>query len=98
MRLVPEATADVADAYQWYEDQSFGLGMEFLRCVEAALLAIQRTPMIYPVVHETYRRAFLRRFPFAVFFEINETCDHCVVYSVFHCSQDPQKWRGRLSR
>ena len=94
--LVPEAKADVADAYLWYEDQSLGLGMEFLRCVEAALLSIQRTPLIYPMVHETYRRALIRRFPFAIFFEIDDSEDRCIVYSVFHCSQDPEKWRGRL--
>ena len=52
--LVAEAKADVMDAYLWYEDQSLGLGMEFVRCVEAALLLIQRTPLIHPVVHETY--------------------------------------------
>ena len=42
--LLPEVKADVADAYLWYEDQSFVLGMEFLRCVETGLLAIQRNP------------------------------------------------------
>lgn len=96
--LVPEAKADVADAYLWYEDQSLGLGIEFLRCVEVALLSIQRTPLIYPFVHESYRRALLRRFPFAIFFEIDAASNRCIVYSVFHCSQDPEKWRGRLHR
>lgn len=94
--LVPEAKTDVADAYLWYEDQSLGLGMEFLRCVEAALQSVHRMPLIYPVVHRGYRRALLRRFPFAVFFEIDEASDRCIVYSVFHCSQDPAKWLGRL--
>jgi plasmid stabilization system protein ParE len=94
--LIPEAKADVADAYMWYEDQSLGLGMDFLRCVEVALLSIQRTPMIYPVVHEAYRRALVRRFPFAIFFEIDDANDRCVVYSVFHCSQNPEKWRERF--
>lgn len=94
--LIPDAKSDVADAYRWYEEQSLGLGLEFLRCVEAALLSIQRTPMIYPVVHEAYRRALVRRFPFAIFFEIDDANNCCVVYSVFHCSQDPEKWRARL--
>ncbi len=94
--LIPEAKTDVADAYLWYEEQSLGLGMEFLRCVEAAVLSIQRTPMIYPVVHEAYRRALVRRFPFTIFFEFDDVTNCCVVYSVFHCSQDPEKWRGRL--
>jgi len=94
--LVSEAKADIKEAYLWYEGQSLGLGMEFLRCVEAALLTINRAPMIYPVVYESYRRALLRRFPFAVFFEFDGTSNRCIVYSVFHCSQDPKKWRGRL--
>jgi plasmid stabilization system protein ParE len=89
--LLPEARADVADAYLWYEEQSMGLGMEFLRCVETAILAIQRTPLICPMVHESFRRSLVRRFPFAIFFEFVPHQNRCVVYSVFHCSQDPKK-------
>lgn len=94
--LIPQAKSDVADAYLWYEDQSLGLGMDFLRCVEVTLLSIQRTPLIYPIVYTTYRRALVRRFPFAIFFEIDDAQDRSIVYSVFHCSQDPDKWRGRI--
>ncbi len=94
--ILPEAKGDIADAYLWYEDQSQGLGMEFLRCVEAALLSIQRTPLLYPIVHESYRRALIRRFPFAIFFEIEEDQSRCVIYSVFHSSQNPEKWRSRF--
>lgn len=96
LTLLPEARNDVAEAYLWYEEQSLGLGLDFLRCVEVALLSVQRTPLLYPVVHESYRRALVRRFPFAVFYEVEGDSGRCVVYSVFHCSQDPDKWRGRL--
>jgi plasmid stabilization system protein ParE len=94
--FIPEAKADVADAYLWYEDQSQGLGMEFLRCVEAALLSVQRTPLLYPSVHESYRRVLVRRFPFAIFFEFEQDHNRCVIYSVFHCSQNPEKWLNRF--
>ena len=94
--LLPEAKADVAGAYSWYEKQSFGLGMEFLRCVETALLSIQRSPLSYPTVHESYRRSLVRRFPFAIFFEFAPDQNRCIIYSVFHCSQNPEKWRSRL--
>jgi plasmid stabilization system protein ParE len=94
--FIPEARSDVAEAFRWYEEQSLGLGLDFLRCVEAALQSIQRTPMMYPVVHESYRRALVRRFPFAIFFELDIGRDCSVIYSVFHCSRDPRKWRSRL--
>ena len=32
--------------------------------------------------------------PFEIFYEL--TVDSITIYSVFHCSQDPQKWRMRL--
>jgi plasmid stabilization system protein ParE len=90
----PEAEQDVADAYSWYEAREPGLGEEFLRCVEACVLIIQRHPYLYPVAADEFRRALVRRFPFEVFYEPDE--DSLVIYSVFHCSQDPQKWSSRL--
>ena len=40
----PEAEQDVAEAYSWYEAREPGLGEDFLRCVEACMLTIQRHP------------------------------------------------------
>ena len=93
--FLPEARQDILDAFSWYEEEAFGLGMEFLRCLDAAILSLERHLKIYPAVHETYRRALVRRFPYAIYFEIN--AGHIIVYSVFHCSRDPQKWRNRTS-
>jgi len=94
--LLPEARQDISDAYLWYQEQSIGLGMEFIRCLDAAILTVARHPLAYPIVHETYRRALVRRFPYAIFFEIN--AERIVVYAIFHCSQNPQKWHHRISR
>ena len=49
---------------------------------------------MYPVVHEGYRRALIRRFPYAVFYEQSEAT--VTIYAVFHTSRDPDKWRQRL--
>jgi plasmid stabilization system protein ParE len=92
--ILPEAEQDVAQAYTWYEEQEFGLGEEFLRCVDACIQFIRRNPEMYQVAHESYRRAVVRRFPYVVFYEHSDTI--VTVYAVFHCSQDPKKWRSRL--
>jgi plasmid stabilization system protein ParE len=49
---------------------------------------------MYALAHETYRRGLIRRFPFAIFYEYAEAT--VTVYSVFHTSRDPEKWRERL--
>ncbi len=95
LHLIPKAKQDVAEAIAWYESQSLGLGMDFLRCLEATISFIQRHPRMYPAVFEDYHRALVRRFPYAVFYEIESV--RIVVYAVFHCSQDPGKWKARLA-
>jgi plasmid stabilization system protein ParE len=92
--FTPEARNDIAEAYLWYEDQDLGLGMEFLRCLESSFLSVQRNPLIYQAVHKNYRRALTRRFPYSIFFEHDK--EQTIIYAVFHCSQNPEKWHKRF--
>lgn len=68
--IAPEAQQDVDDAYRWYEIQRSGLGEEFLDCVDACIQAICRMPELYAKVHDEFHRAFVRRFPHAIFTSI----------------------------
>ncbi len=92
--IAPEAQQDFNEAYCWYEDRRFGLGEEFLDCVEVCIQAICRNPELHVRVHEEYRRALVRRFPYAVFYE--HTKGIVTVYCVVHTSRDANKWRRRL--
>jgi len=92
--IAPEAQQDTDEAYSWYEDRRSGLGEEFLACVDACIQAICRTPELHAKVHEEYRRSLVRRFPYAIFYEY--TGGKVIVYSIFHASRDPKKWRNRL--
>jgi plasmid stabilization system protein ParE len=92
--FAPEAKLDIAEAYSWYEDRRLGLGEEFLTSVDACIQVIRRSPEIHRLIHESYRRGLLRRFPYAVFYEYAN--DTVTVYGVFHASRDPEKWRARI--
>jgi plasmid stabilization system protein ParE len=92
--ITPEASIDVEEAYAWYESRHAGLGEQFLSCVDARIQQICRSPEIHPMVHEECRRAMVRRFPYAVFYEY--VGDEVTVYCIFHTSRDPEKWRDRL--
>ena len=91
----PEAEAELAEAFGWYEQQNPGLGAEFLRSADAALQSILRAPQQYPRVHKAIRRALVRRFPYGVFFI--EEGDRIVVLAVFHARRNPKHWRDRTS-
>jgi len=92
--IAPEAEQDLAEAYAWYEGQRIGLGEEVLSCVDACIEAIRRTPEMYALVHQNYRRGLVRRFPYGIFYEYVEGT--VTVYSVFHTSRDLDQWRRRL--
>jgi plasmid stabilization system protein ParE len=90
----PEAEAEIAEAYVYYEAAAEGLGAAFLRAVEACLAAIERSPEQYVVVHQQVRRALLRRFPYAVFYIVEP--DQVVVLACFHARRDPKQWQNRV--
>lgn len=47
----PLAETDLDEAFAWYESRSVGLGVDFLRAVDACFAAIEVTPLAYPVVY-----------------------------------------------
>lgn len=91
-----EADNDIVDAYLWYQRQRAGLGEEFLSSVEARLASILRNPDQFDPLHESFRRALVRRFPYAIIFETSD--EQITVYAVMHCSRDETRWRRRLPR
>ena len=92
--ITPEAETDIVEAFDWYQYHRAGLGEEFLNCVEACIETILRTPKMYSMVYEKYRRGLVRRFPYAIFYEYDN--DMVIIYGVFHTSRDSSKWRKRL--
>ena len=68
----PEAETDIEEAALWYEEQRQGLGQEFLDEVLGLCKTISENPAMYPVAHRRTRRALIRRFPFGVYFRIED--------------------------
>ncbi len=90
------AERDIAEAYDWYERRSIGLGEYFLRQLNDCFDGICQRPLMFEVAVDDYRRALVKKFPYAVFFE--HSVNQIVVDAVFHCSQDPAKLQARLRR
>jgi len=73
LRLTPEAEFDLDEAHLWYQRQAPRLAANFLAVVNTALASIQRHPEAYALVDPTMRRALVRRFPYAIFYEVEAT-------------------------
>jgi len=94
-RLVvqPRASQEAEEAALWYEKQSIGLGKEFIGAIDEEILAILKNPLGFAVVKKNFRRKVIRRFPFGIFFIIeNETV---IVVAIWHFKRKPFGWLKR---
>ena len=92
--FTPAAREEMVDALKWYESQLAGLGIRFLRSVEASLIRVAANPAQFPAVFEDIHRARLKKFPYALFFRAEP--ESVVVIACFHASRDPRQWRRRV--
>lgn len=92
--VTAEAAEDLADTRVWYDRRRRGLGEEFLQAANAAVQTVLLHPEMYQVVRRQSRRAPIRRFPYAIFYEYE--ADTVTVYAVLHASRGPVVLRQRL--
>ena len=88
-----EAELDIQQAYQYYEKRDLGLGSEFVRAIDASLSKIGRNPMAYPKAYKQVRRALIRRFPYGIFYVVEDK--RVVVIACFHAKRNPQSLSDR---
>jgi plasmid stabilization system protein ParE len=93
LRVRPEAEQGIEEAATWCEQQSLGLGQEFLDQVLRVFEKLSGQPTLYPEVHRKTRRALTRRFPFGVYYRLQG--QSIVVVAVMHGSRNPRRWKQR---
>jgi plasmid stabilization system protein ParE len=94
LSIRPEAEAELAEAFDWYERRVSGLGADLLTAVDTAVDSILNNPFQHPVVYRSVRRVLTRRFPYQVLFIVE--ADTVTVIAVFHGARDPKHWQDRL--
>jgi len=87
------ARAELIQAQDWYEGEVPGLGRRFRQAIDTLAERMSANPRQFPVVFKSVRRALLRRFPYALFFVLEEQT--LFVIACFHASRDPLQWQRR---
>jgi plasmid stabilization system protein ParE len=89
------ARAELIDAQDWYEGEAAGMGRRFRQAIDAVIERMSDNPRQFPTVLKNVRRALLRRFPYSLFFVIED--EALTVIACFHASRDPSHWQKRQS-
>lgn len=94
--IKPRAELDLFEAFKFYDEQSSGLGDEFIRCVGAKLEFINRNPNACPRMYKDFHRGLVSRFPYGIYYKIEGK--RIVVFAVLDLRQDPERIRLRLTK
>lgn len=92
--FTPAARAELIAAQDWYEAEAPGLGRRFRAEVDATAQRMADNPRQFPVVFKSLRRARVKKFPYALFYAIEN--DALLVVACFHSSRDPRQWQKRV--
>jgi toxin ParE1/3/4 len=93
LRVRPEAEVDAFEAASWYEREREGLGSAFLRRLRRVFDRMEGGPQQFPLVTGELRRALLGRFPFGVFFFVEDRA--VTVIAIMHLHRHPSSWEDR---
>ena len=87
------ARLELIEAQDWYEREAAGLGRRFREAINGLTERMSANPRQFPIVFKNIRRALLRRFPYSLFFVVED--DTLLVIACFHASRDPTQWQRR---
>jgi len=96
MRYVfhPDALREYSEATGHYKKISPGLGKAFVREVETSVRKILSAPETWRVVEEDVRRYLLHRFPYGIYYTIED--EYILIVAVMHLSRKPGYWKNRI--
>lgn len=82
------AKQDVRETRSWYRKISPLLGDDFMAALKHAIALVREHPLAFQVVHRTFRRTLLHRFPYALFYHADK--DRIVIVALLHQARDPE--------
>ena len=87
------ADRELNEAAQYYDGETPGLGLSFIREVKRCLQSIAERPEAGVILAGAVRRRLLRRFPYALLYKVNP--DGVRILAVMNLKRRPTYWVGR---
>jgi mRNA-degrading endonuclease RelE of RelBE toxin-antitoxin system len=82
------AKKDVKESRNWYNHLQKGLGKRFTDDLKKTLLSISNNPTSFAIRYAQNRKANLSKFPYGVFFFIDDSASTVFIIAVKHNARD----------
>jgi len=96
IKILDSASQDLIESYWFYEKQQEGLGNYFLDTLFSDIDSLQFYAGIHPIYFERYYRSLSKRFPFAIYYRIEQRT--VLICAVFDCRRNPALIKNRLGK
>ncbi len=96
VKLLPIVYKDLQKAKKWYQDKSEELAEDFKSSVNSEINYISQYPQHYQRKYKELRQSLVTRFPYAIFYKIEEAKKQVIVFGVLHTSRNPEVARKRI--
>jgi plasmid stabilization system protein ParE len=91
--VLPEAEADIREAFLWYRERSSLAGDGFRSEVSEGIDDLAESAGVWPHDEDGVHRRVLKRFPYTIHYELAESV--VTVLAVAHHSRRPGFWQDR---
>ncbi|MES2797854.1 MAG: hypothetical protein V4683_17935 [Bacteroidota bacterium] len=90
VKIDVDATIEFEESVKWYNEQVERLGDRFERHVKIQINSLKINPNLYPYKYPQIRCLPLFKYPFNIFFTIDEIEKLVVIRAIFHSSRNPE--------
>ena len=96
VRFLSGAKRELFEVRDRYEQIEQGLGNRFYLQVESAIADLAQDPTRFPIHRWQVRRCLIKRFRYAVLFEVRSA--EILIVAIMHTSRRPGYWKTRVAK
>jgi len=84
------AEKEIRKSFDWYEEQSNGLGFRFVNAIDDAVNSILKNPEAYQHRKGNTREFVVDKFPYIIVYRFMKNDNTIYILHIFHTSRNPK--------
>lgn len=96
VRILDEASAELDDAFNYYQYEQENLGYRFIKKFTDALELIKFYPYGWHPLSEKTRRCLIKSFPYGIIYQVRE--EEILIVAVANLHRRPNYWANRIKK
>ncbi|WP_010178995.1 type II toxin-antitoxin system RelE/ParE family toxin [Aquimarina agarilytica] len=98
VKLLSFVYSDLKEAKEWYYNKNQNLAKDFKKEVNKEIDYISKHPENYQKKYKELRQSLVPRFPYAIFYQVEESKKQIILFAVLHTRRNPEIARNRMKK